>query len=677
MPYLAGNAQVLGQRDEQQDAFAFSNLSDALFLPHGGLLALLADGMGGMANGQAVSRFCTRTFLKLYRSKDEHTSIPDALQQCLHQTVALLREEMELQSWGEAGSTFIAAVLLQDTLHWLSVGDSGLFVETDGEMRQLNVMHTYAAELDARVEKGELDAQSALADPQREALTSFLGREAPSLVDQGTLTLSAGESILLSSDGLFKTLSLEQISNQLRGTHQQRCELILQAVTAQENPHQDNATLMSMQWIPEPAMSKNISPWKSLLKPFLAIALISAAGLHAAPIEDMRKQSAIVFVLFKSAEGEGAGSGSSVFVDKTHVITNYHVCCEIPKNAKSGVFLILGPEKRIQVKVLWASQIHDLAILELESPIEAPAVKFAPLNLLKEGQTVWAVGFPGASTSAGNEKSSYLPTITQGIISKFIEQGEGTKLTRMIQTSAAVNPGNSGGPLFDDCGQVVAVNTAKAGTYITNKTGRQEVYAEGVNLSVAIDEVLPELDKLKIPYTKGISCAAPASGGLNWSLLLQIASLAAALAAVLIALRQRAKRKLTTHKHVNPASPVAAEIPAPIQQVFHHKAVLLSRTGPLAGQAFPLGQVPCVIGRDPQMANIIFPATTPGISKRHCTLSYDPTTSKAFVEDNYSTHGTLLNGQKLVAGRRHELRPADNIDLGDANVRFEFSFLDR
>jgi serine/threonine protein phosphatase PrpC len=685
MPYFVGNAQGLGQREEQQDAFAFSSVSDAEFLSHGGLLALLADGMGGMANGQAVSRFCTRTFLKLYRSKSHEISIPEALQLCLRQCIDLLKHEIEQQAWGDAGSTFIAAVLLENQLYWVSVGDSALFIEKDGTLTQINAMHTYAAELDAKVEQGELDEQAALADLQREALTSFLGREEPAQIDRGAMTLSLEESVLLASDGLFKTLNLDEIARQMRGTLQQRCELALEAVVAKAAPQQDNVTVLLMQWRAEPQLAPKASPWKALLKPFLGIVLLCSLSLGAAPIELMKKQTAIVYMIFKGPNGDGGGSGSSIFVDKTHVITNHHVCCRPPENSKSGIFLMMGPDKPIQAKVLWASEHQDLAILELESPVEVPPIKFAPLEVAKEGQSVWAVGFPGASQQAGNEKSSFQPTITQGIISKFIDRGEGKEITRMIQTSAAVNPGNSGGPLFDDCGQVVAVNTAKASTYIRNKEERQTVYAEGVNLSVAIDEVLPELDKLKIAYTKGTACVAEASGGPNWQLPLQLTTLGAALAALAIALRRRAQKKLTIRKqqglHAGGAAPPPAS-PARIPEAMPNnkpskvlaafQPVLRFRSGPLSGQLFPLSDMPCVIGRDPQMANIIFPAHTPGISKRHCTITFDTTTGQAFIEDNYSSHGTLLQGQRLDAGRRHELRNGDSIQLGDASVSCNF-----
>ncbi len=62
MKIRPGNHQHIGTRKEQQDAFAFSDLSDAAFVRHAGMLALLADGMGGLKEGGEASRLAIRAF---------------------------------------------------------------------------------------------------------------------------------------------------------------------------------------------------------------------------------------------------------------------------------------------------------------------------------------------------------------------------------------------------------------------------------------------------------------------------------------------------------------------------------------------------------------------------------------------------------------------------------------
>ena len=123
---------------------------------------------------------------------------------------------------------------------------------------------------------------------------------------------------------------------------------------------------------------------------------------------------------------------------------------------------------------------------------------------------MWAIGFPGASLRVGDKASAFVPSISKGIISKFMSAPSRVKdapPVNRIQMTAAVNSGNSGGPLFDECGRVSGVVVAKALTSI----GGGQTFAEGINLSIQIDELLPELDKLKIPYTAATEACVPAT----------------------------------------------------------------------------------------------------------------------------------------------------------------------
>ena len=79
MKLLFGNAQHIGSRDSQQDAFGFTSPFDSEFVRHAGLAAVLADGMGGMQSGDVASRAAIGGLLAAYRSKKPDESIPDAL----------------------------------------------------------------------------------------------------------------------------------------------------------------------------------------------------------------------------------------------------------------------------------------------------------------------------------------------------------------------------------------------------------------------------------------------------------------------------------------------------------------------------------------------------------------------------------------------------------------------
>ena len=83
MNYSFGNAQHIGARSSQQDAFGFSNPFEAEFVAHAGLLAVLADGMGGLAHGDLASRAALAAFLAAYRAKTPAESVRDALKRSL------------------------------------------------------------------------------------------------------------------------------------------------------------------------------------------------------------------------------------------------------------------------------------------------------------------------------------------------------------------------------------------------------------------------------------------------------------------------------------------------------------------------------------------------------------------------------------------------------------------
>ena len=107
MRHLPGNAQHIGARQEQQDAFAFSDPSNKDFLSHGGLLAVVSDGMGGLSNGQQASMSAVRTFLAEYEKKQRNESIPAALHRGLQGAFDVVHQIN--QGGGQSGATLVAA----------------------------------------------------------------------------------------------------------------------------------------------------------------------------------------------------------------------------------------------------------------------------------------------------------------------------------------------------------------------------------------------------------------------------------------------------------------------------------------------------------------------------------------------------------------------------------------
>ncbi|MFC1828742.1 S1C family serine protease [Thermodesulfobacteriota bacterium] len=145
---------------------------------------------------------------------------------------------------------------------------------------------------------------------------------------------------------------------------------------------------------------------------------------------------------------EGAGSGM-IIDTQGHILTNSHVIKEAHR-----IEVTLSDGSRWPGRLIGNDTDNDLAIIG----IDAPAERLKPLPLgdssnLRVGQKVLAIGNPFGL----NE------TLTTGIISSIgrsIRSPNGTLIEGLIQTDAAINVGNSGGPLLDSKGKIVGINTA-------------------------------------------------------------------------------------------------------------------------------------------------------------------------------------------------------------------------
>ncbi|MBK7674253.1 MAG: serine/threonine-protein phosphatase [Candidatus Accumulibacter sp.] len=242
--YEVANAQWQGCRDEQQDAGGFTD-PEGPEVAHSGVLAVLADGMGGLSHGAAAGRLTVRAFLDAYRRKAPGESIPDALRRSLLATnKAVLDFARAKEGEGAAAATIVAAVLKENQLFWIAAGDSRAYLVRNGVALRLTVDHTVAEDA--------LDAADTLShDIDPEAVSSFMGSpEAPRMdTNHQALRLASGDCVLLATDGLYWTLSEEEIGKVIRGDDlREDCERLVRCVEERQAEDQDNVTVLMMRY---------------------------------------------------------------------------------------------------------------------------------------------------------------------------------------------------------------------------------------------------------------------------------------------------------------------------------------------------------------------------------------------------------------------------------------------
>lgn len=247
MPY---NAQSIGAREEQQDYFAFSNLLDPAEVARSGNAAVLADGMGGMENGQLAAVSGVTAFLSEYLAHDTETD--GALEAAMHD--ALLAANAEVCRLDGAGATLVAAVMKQNRLHWISVGDSHLYLVRKGVLRRLNDVHIFAEKLDAMYREGDITYEQALAHPERKALTSYLGLADLEHISRnsGEFPLFIGDVILLCTDGLYRGLcdrEIAELTSEAAEANSDIAQSLVDRVIEKQIENQDNVTVLALKVI--------------------------------------------------------------------------------------------------------------------------------------------------------------------------------------------------------------------------------------------------------------------------------------------------------------------------------------------------------------------------------------------------------------------------------------------
>ena len=198
-------------------------------------------------------------------------------------------------------------------------------------------------------------------------------------------------------------------------------------------------------------------------------------GLSLQTIYEMNIPS-VVSISCQTRNGSSTGTGV-ILSEKGYLVTNAHVV----ENATS-VTVLLTDNRTYQASLVGADEITDLAVLYIDADNLVPA-QFGDSSTLRVGDTVTAIGDPLGVEFRGS--------FTDGIISAINRDVsvEGRTMN-LIQTNAALNSGNSGGPLINCFGQVIGINTMKIGVF-TNQSG-----VEGLGFAIPSATVKDIVDQI-------------------------------------------------------------------------------------------------------------------------------------------------------------------------------------
>ncbi len=200
-------------------------------------------------------------------------------------------------------------------------------------------------------------------------------------------------------------------------------------------------------------------------------------ALTVGEVSEIVSPSTVLIYSYQGAGDKNPVSGTGFFIrEDGYIATNYHVV-----EGGTEFDVTIYSAKRFSAKLIGYSEENDLAILKIEGN-NYPAVSMGNSDAVKVGDTAIVIGNPNGALGAW--------TVTEGIISAVDRPGtiNGTR-HYMLQTDAAINGGNSGGPLCNDRGEVIGVVTQ----IMLDGNGDRN---EGFGLAIPINDAIKVFDEI-------------------------------------------------------------------------------------------------------------------------------------------------------------------------------------
>ncbi len=369
------------------------------------------------------------------------------------------------------------------------------------------------------------------------------------------------------------------------------------------------------------------------------------------------------------------GTGSGFLLSKVrdsnefYYLTNWHVI-----DGATGVSVNFSRNGKVityVAQIVDASVELDLAVLRIK-PYEGELTDFHFLPVapreIRKGEEVAALGYPGTAdilTSGLSDPAFYETTLTQGAVSKVYRAAwnrNGRKL-QIVQHTASINAGNSGGPLLDTCGQVIGLNTAGSIVHEGDRGANNTFWASSANT------IASYLKDLNVPFSTVTSdCGAKStssSGGggeEDMPIIVYVATALLGVGAVIGIVVVVMKSKTSGKGSSSSARKLGSSRSA------GGKPILEVRTK--SGDRFSLssGQLKAgaTVGRSSEHAVQI---DDENVSRNHARL--DLRGRALQLTDLGSTNGTYVDGTRLKPNTPVQVNTKSDIRVGDVSLRLQ------
>lgn len=460
----------------------------------------------------------------------------------------------------------------------------------------------------------------------------------------------------------------------------------------------------------------------SYLRSVFAVSLLLIACLTPVAYAGKTHENNVVKVNVLTVDkkgniGRGHGTGF-VINDDGYIVTNWHVV------TGAVAIFVLRDGQRIDVlqgfdvknkfaganveKDPWTSKDLDLAILKVK-PEHWPQLNLEAVTLTNQrpiqGSIVSAQGYPGIAeaTAVKSVDITAFSTFASGTLARVIEDGKwsggGETLVQLLHT-APTSGGNSGGPVFDECGRVVGVHSASPteSSSVYDAKGRKIAFGVVSNAAYGIasdiSELIRVLDSKGIPYFLDESVChskqdlyeeenRKLSRTLQFSLYFGGAALLVIGIMLVYLLRNPAARQRVSHAVETYSRSIRASRPKPDNEpgrvnpppaatvaVSQSNLILDGYSADrqryrLVISADELYRGEVVVGRDPD--NRSYAVNDASVSRRHCAFYAQG--NNLFIREINSTNGTFVDGRKLAEGESASLGNGSEVKLG--SVKFK------